>query len=73
MIDYERLREDLKDYYGTAMAGPFPMAVIELGNVEKASPEELVRIAQKEHISLEQYQKEEEEKEENGINPLFSK
>ncbi len=56
-IDYERLREDLKDYYGTAMVGAFPMAVMDLGNVENASHAELIAIARKEKVQLEKYQK----------------
>lgn len=43
-MDYERLREDLKDYFGTAMLYN-PMAVIELSEVETASNEELEQIA----------------------------
>ena len=35
-IDFEKLREDLKDYYGTAMSF-MPMAVVELSQVERAS------------------------------------
>ena len=54
-IDYEKLRSDLKDYYGTAMAGPFPVAVIDVSKVERASEEELVLIAQKEHFNLDAY------------------
>ena len=56
MIDYEQLRNDLIDYYGTAMTGPFPMAVMEVTRVEKASDEELIKIAKKEHFSLDKYQ-----------------
>ena len=57
MIDYDRLRSDLMDYYGTAMVGGFPMAVIELGQVERASEAELIRIAQKEKYNLNKYVK----------------
>ena len=34
-------REVLEDYYGTAMANGFPMAVIDLGRVEDMSDEEV--------------------------------
>ena len=57
MIDYDRLRSDLMDYYGTAMVGGFPMAVIELGQVERASESELVQIAQKLGYNLNKYSK----------------
>ena len=40
-MDYERLREDLKDYFGTAISCGYPMAVIELSEVESASYDRL--------------------------------
>ena len=43
--DVEQLRNDLKDYYGTAMFGGFPMAMIELSQVERASDEEVINMA----------------------------
>ena len=48
--DTEELREKLRDYYGTAMTGGFPMAVIDLGRVETMSDEELRREAEKNGI-----------------------
>ena len=36
-MDYEQLRQDLMDYYGTAMHSGFPMAVIDLSGVESAN------------------------------------
>ncbi len=56
-FDYDSLRHDLMDYYGTAMCGGFPMAVIDLGKVERASESELLRIAQKEKYNLNKYVK----------------
>ena len=44
-IDYESLRRDLIDYFGTAMASGFGMAVMDLSRVERASDEELINIA----------------------------
>lgn len=44
-IDIERLRKDLIDYFGAAMFNGSPQAMIELSEVEKASPSELVSIA----------------------------
>lgn len=58
-IDYDKLREDLIDYYGTASYNGFPMAIIELTNVEKASNDELINIALNNNINLNNYKKEE--------------
>ncbi len=44
-IDIEKLRSDLIDYFGTAMASGFGMAVMDLSRVERASDEELINIA----------------------------
>ena len=54
-IDADRLRRDLIDYYGTAMAGGFPMAVIDLAKIERASDSEIVRIAEKNGFNLRKY------------------
>lgn len=56
-IDYERLRRDLIDYYGTAFQMGFGMAMIEISRVENASNEELVNIAQKNSFCLDDYEK----------------
>ena len=58
-IDFERLRSDLRDYYGTAMFSGFPMAVMDLSKVERASDEDLLRIADKEGYNLTKYIKQE--------------
>lgn len=55
-IDYERLRNDLIDYYGTAIAYN-PMAVIELSDVENASIDKLVQIAMQNGFDLSDYEK----------------
>ena len=44
-IDIDKLRNDLINYFGTAMASGYGMAVLDLSRVERASDEELVRIA----------------------------
>ena len=41
-MNYDHLREDLIDYFGTALSSGFPMAVIELSDVERASDAELI-------------------------------
>ena len=54
-IDYEKLRNDLLDYYGVAMNGFYPVAIMEVSKVEKASEQELIEIARKEHFNIEKY------------------
>ena len=54
-MDYERLREDLKDYFGTAMQF-YPAAVIELYIVESASNEKLIDIANSNGFDLSEYE-----------------
>ena len=45
--DFEELREAIRDYYGTAMTSGFPMAIIELAEVDNASNDELIEIAKR--------------------------
>lgn len=56
MIDYEKLRKDLIDYFGTAMSFN-PMAIMDLSRVESASDDELVEIARKCNFDLNKYYK----------------
>ena len=44
-IDFEKLRSNLINYFGTAMMSGFGMAVIDLTRVERATDEELIEIA----------------------------
>lgn len=53
-IDIERLREDLIDYFGTAMFCN-PNAMMDLEKVKKASEEELIRIAKDNKFELDKY------------------
>ncbi len=53
-IDIERLRQDLINYFGSAMMFQ-PLAIDDLTKVENASPEELVRIAIANGFDLEDY------------------
>ncbi|MCR5202813.1 MAG: hypothetical protein K6D02_06995 [Lachnospiraceae bacterium] len=55
IIDIDKLRDDMMDEYGTAM-GNFPMATMDLVEVENASPEELVDMAMNEGIDLRKYE-----------------
>lgn len=54
-IDIEALRRDLEDYFGTAAFSGLPMAMMDLSRLLNASPEELVRIAQKNGFDLNKY------------------
>ena len=55
-IDISKLRDDLEDYYGTAMFSGMPMAVVELTQAESASPQELVDMAQRAGFDLRDYE-----------------
>lgn len=55
-IDLSRLRSDLEDYYGTAAFSGMPMAVIELGQAQSASPQELVDMALRAGFDLGRYE-----------------
>ncbi len=55
LLDFERLRNDLMDYYGTAMSSGFGMAVMDLVKIQKASYEELIEYAQDCNIDIEKY------------------
>ena len=55
-VDIEKLRDDLIDYYGTAFCSGFGAAVIEIGEIENASPGRLVQIAEQSGIDLSNYE-----------------
>lgn len=59
-LNSDDLRNDLMDYYGSAMASGMPMAVIELGKVSSASDDELEDLARRAGISLSNYEDEDE-------------
>ena len=54
-IDIDRLRDDMKDYYGTAMFNVSPIAVMDLSKVERASDQEIIEMAPKNGFNLEDY------------------
>lgn len=54
-LDYVELRQDLINYFGTAMSSGNPMAIIELSNVETASEQQLIQIAIKNGFDLTEY------------------
>ena len=53
-IDFEKLRSDLEDYFGTAMMSN-PMAIINLSDVSRASEEELIKIAYQNGFDINNY------------------
>ena len=54
-MNYEKLREDLINYFGTAMQF-YPVAVVDLAQVENATDEQLEQIAIKNGFDLDNYQ-----------------
>lgn len=54
-IDYEKLRRDLIDYFGSAI-GLFPVAVMDVVRVENASNSELLEIANQNGFNLSEYE-----------------
>ena len=57
IIDVDELREDMKqDCYGAFFGGGFGGELMEASDIESASPEELVRIAQRKGIDLSRYE-----------------
>ena len=54
-IDFERLRQDLIDYFGSAME-LFPVAVMDVIRVESATYDELLEIANQNGFDLSEYE-----------------
>lgn len=54
-IDFERLRQDLIDYFGTAMTIGFGAAIIDISKIENASNEELINIAKQNGFNINNY------------------
>ena len=54
-INIEKLREDLIDYFGTAMFNASPLAMIELTKIEKASNQDIIKIAIDNNFDLNEY------------------
>ncbi len=53
-IDYEKLREDLINYYGSATTF-YPASYMDVIKVQNANNEELIYIAQQNNFDLEDY------------------
>lgn len=56
LIDVDALRAYLLDYCGSAMFSGFPAAVLDVVDIERASGEELCRIAERLGIDLRKFQ-----------------
>ena len=54
-IDISRLKRDLIDYYGTASFSGFPVAMMDVIDVESASFEELLEFANKAGFDIRKY------------------
>ena len=55
-IDVDRLREDLqREDFGAYFGGGFGSALMESFDIDRATPEELVEIAQEKGIDLRKY------------------
>ncbi len=54
-IDIDKLREDLEDYFGTAMFSGNPQAMMELEKVKRASDQELISLARRCGININDY------------------
>lgn len=54
-IAVDALRAYLLDYCGTAMFSGFPVAVLDVADIERASGEELCRIAERLGIDLRKF------------------
>lgn len=55
IIDVDRLREYLTNYYGSAMSY-YPVAVMDLTKIESASDEELINIALQNNVNLSNFE-----------------
>ena len=54
-LDTERLRRDIEDDYGSAMSSGFPMAMMEMAEVERASDRELIEMAREKRVDMTKY------------------
>lgn len=54
-LDEEALRERLMDECGTAMFGGFPAALLDVADIESASGDELLEIAERLGVDSEEY------------------
>ncbi|MBE7053577.1 MAG: hypothetical protein E7391_04805 [Ruminococcaceae bacterium] len=55
--DIDRLKEDIIDYYGTAISSDLFPALVEIVNVDKMTGEELLSLAQELGFNIDNYRK----------------
>ena len=55
-MDYRKLQEDLRDYFGSATLSGFPIAAIETVSVDRASESELLKLAKHAGLNLRKYE-----------------
>ena len=55
ILDIERLRKDIIDYYGTAAACCFAPAFLDVSKAENASAEEIIEMAEEAGIDIRKY------------------
>lgn len=60
-MDFESLRKDIIDYYGAAMFSGFPMAMMDVSDVEKMTNEELIRECKRIGFKLNKYERNKED------------
>lgn len=51
-IDVDKLRDYMRGYFGTAMMGGFPAAILDLADVDSMSGEELCKMAEDNGVDL---------------------
>ena len=56
-MDLERLRKDIIDYYGTAIFSGFPMAMMDLADIERMTEVKLVKTAKELGFDISKYKK----------------
>ena len=54
-IDIDELRGYLEDYCGTAAFGGMPAAMVDVWDIQSASPSELIRIAERLGIDVRRF------------------
>lgn len=62
LINIDKLRRDIIDYYGTAMASGLDVAVMDVIDAENASLGELLELARRAGIDLKDYEEEDLER-----------
>ena len=62
VLNLTKLRQALIDYYGTAAFSGMPAAMMDVFDVENASPEELVELARRAGLNLRDYEEEDLER-----------